>query len=301
MSNKPVIWEELTLDRALDLAEKRGIIIFPVATTEAHGNHLPLGTDTYTAEWIAEELSRITGLPVLSPTPIRAGTSPTFHYDLKGDPARGTLAIGHSTMHNLIKDILRSLWTAGFRKIIMVQGHGQEPNFQVITQEVATELRREGKPLFIAAATYWELAAETLRRELTTPFYHSGEEETSNILYVRPDLVRIDAATGKELKPLVAKTLLKRSITQDETETFQVFDIAQIIPVPPPGHRSTGGIGTTEQIKSASAEKGGKVLHRAVERYLDLVRDLEQYYAPAEVPGVDVRERPETPRFKVEY
>jgi len=299
--SKPVIYEELTLDQALDLAEQRGIIIFPAATTEAHGNHLPLGTDSFTAEWIALELSKRTGLPALVPTPIRAGASPTFHYDAKGDPLPGTLAVSHSTLQALLKDIVRGLWIAGFRKIIIIQGHGQQPNFQVITHEVATELRREGKPLFIAAATYWELAAETLRRELTTPFYHSGEEETSHILVARPDLVRLDKAVGKELKPLVDKTLLKRSITQDETETFQVFDIAQIIPIAEPGHRSSAGIGTTAAIQSASEEKGRKILNRAVERYLDLIRDLEQHYAPQEVPGVDVKERPAAPRFEVNY
>lgn len=298
---KPVIFEELTLDDAVDLAEKRSIIIFPVATTEPHGNHLPLGTDSFTAEWIALELSKRTGLPTLVPTPIRAGASPTFHYDSKGNPLPGTLAVGHATLQALIKDILRSLWSTGFRKVIIIQGHGQEPNFQVITHESATELRREGKSLFIAAATYWQLAAETLRKEITTPFYHAGEEETSNILLARPDLVEIDKAFGKELKPLIAKSLLKRSITQDETETFQVFDIAQIIPIADPGHLSSAGIGTTEAIRSASEEKGRKVLNRAVERYLDLIRDLELHYAPQEVPGIDVKERPTEPRFSVDY
>ncbi len=272
-----------------------------MATTEAHGNHLPLGTDSFTAKWIALELSRRTGLPTVVPTPIRAGASPTFHYDTHGDPLPGTFAIGHATLQALIRDIVRGLWSAGFRKVIFIQGHGQEPNFQVIAQEVATELRREGKAIFIAAATYWELAAETLRRELTTPFYHSGEEETSNILHVRPDLVRIDAAVGKDFKPLVASSLLKCSITQDESETFQVFDIAQVIPIPAPGHRSAGGIGTTEAIRSATAEKGRRVLTRAVERYLDLIRDLELHYAPSEVPGVDVKERPPKARFGVAY
>lgn len=297
----PVIYEELTLDQALDIADKRGIIIFPAATTEAHGAHLPLGTDSFTAEWIALELSKRTGLPTLVPTPIRAGASPTFHYDIKGDPLPGTLAVSHSTLQALLKDILRGLWSAGFRKIIIIQGHGQEPNFQVITHEVATELRREGKFLFIAAATYWQLAADTLRREISTPFYHSGEEETSNILLARPDLVRLDQAVGKELKPLIDKSLLKRSITQDETETFQVFDLAQIIPIADVGHKSLAGIGSTEAIRSASEEKGRVVLTRAVERYLDLIRDLEQYYAPREVPGVDVKERPAEPRFTVHY
>ncbi|WP_018607243.1 creatininase family protein [Uliginosibacterium gangwonense] len=299
--SKPILFEELTLDEAVEIAEKRGIIIFPVATTEAHGEHLPLATDTITAEWIALELSRRTGLPVLSPTPIRAGTSPTFHYDIKGDPIPGTLAISQQTMFLLIKDILRGLWATGFRKIIIVQGHGQEPNFQVITHETATELRREGKNLFIAAATYWELAVETLRRELNTPFYHSGEEETSNVLFARPDLVKLDKVNGKEFRPLVDKSLLKRSITQDSSETFQVFDIAQVLPIPNPGHLSRGGIGKTEEILTASANKGRKILERATERYLDLIRDLEENYAPQEVPGIDVRARPEEKRFRVEY
>jgi len=299
--SEAIIFESLTLDKAVDLAKSRGIIIFPVATTEAHGDHLPLGTDTYTAEWIAEELSRRSGLPVLSPTPIRAGTSPTFHYDLNGDPIPGTLAISHQTMFLLIKDILRGLWATGFRKIIIVQGHGQEPNFQVIAHETATELRREGKNLFIAAATYWELAAETLRRELQTPFYHSGEEETSNVLFVRPDLVKLDKVSGKTYRPLIDTSLLKRSITQDESETFQVFDIAQVLPIPLPGHLSRGGIGTTEEILTASAEKGRKILERATERYLDLIRELEERYAPQEVPGVDVRAYPASKRFSVDY
>lgn len=298
---QPVVYEDLTLDAALGLAERRGIIILPAATTEAHGNHLPLGTDTFTAEWIARELSARTGLPALIPTPIRAGTSPTFHYDVNGDPLPGTLAVGHETMHRLIKDIVRGLCSAGFRKVIIVQGHGQQPNFQVITHEVATELRREGKAIFIAAATYWELAAETLRRELSTPFWHAGEEETSNVLLARPDLVRIDAAEGKTLNPLIDKSLLKRSVTHDETETFGVMDVAQWIPIPPAGWRSAGGLGSIESIRSASAEKGRKVLERATERYLALIRDIETHYAPHEVPGIDVRERPAQPRFAVAY
>jgi len=64
----PILFEEQTLDAAVELAHRRGIVIFPVATTESHGDHLPLATDTITAEWIGLELSRRTGLPVLLPT-----------------------------------------------------------------------------------------------------------------------------------------------------------------------------------------------------------------------------------------
>ena len=298
---QPVCFEELTLDRAMALAETRGIVLLPAATTEGHGYHLPLATDTLIAEHIAAELSRITGLPALLPTPIRCGCSPTFHFDLAGDPLPGTLAVGHDTMHRLVKDICRGLWRAGFRKIIIIQGHGQEWNFQTIIHEVATELRREEKFLFIAGVTYWELCAETIRQTISTPFWHAGEHETSALLAVRPDLVRLDAATGETRVPLIDSGLIKKSVTQDDTESLAVQDVASWVPIPQPGEIHASGVGPTEAIRSASAEKGAAVLSRAIERYLALLRDLEQHYAPAEVPGVDVRHRPAQPRFEVTY
>ena len=51
----------------------------------------------------------------------------------------------------------------------------------------------------------------------------------------------------------------------------------------------------------SDSETGRKVLARALERYLDLIRDLETHYAPQEVPGIDVRARLPEPRFQVKY
>jgi creatinine amidohydrolase/Fe(II)-dependent formamide hydrolase-like protein len=298
---QPIRFEELTLDEAVSLAQTRGIMLVPAATTEGHGYHLPLATDTLVAEYITAELSRITQLPALLPTPIRCGCSPTFHYDLNGAPLVGTLAIGHDTMHHLVKDLCRGLWATGFRKVIFIQGHGQEWNFQTIAHEVATELRRENKPLFLAGITYWELCAETIRQTISAPFWHAGEHETSAVLAIRPDLVKMDAATGQVRVPLIDSTLIKKSVTQDDSEALAVQDVASWVPIPHPQEVHPSGVGTTEQIKSATANKGEKVLQRAIDLYLALVRDLELYYAPQEVPGVDVRERPPEPRFKVAY
>jgi creatinine amidohydrolase/Fe(II)-dependent formamide hydrolase-like protein len=298
---QPVRFEELTLDEAVSMAQTRGIMLVPAATTEGHGYHLPLATDTLVAEHITAELSRITQLPALLPTPIRCGCSPTFHYDLNGTPLVGTLAIGHDTMHHLVKDLCRGLWSTGFRKVIFIQGHGQEWNFQTIAHEVATELRRENKPLFMAGITYWELCAETIRQTISAPFWHAGEHETSAVLAIRPDLVKMDAATGQVRVPLIDSTLIKKSVAQDDSEALAVQDVASWVPIPHPHEVHPSGVGTTEQIKSATADKGKKVLDRAIDRYLALLRDLELYYAPQEVPGVDIRERPLEPRFKVTY
>ena len=301
MSNNAVFFEDLSIDKAQKIASERGIIIVPVATTEGHGNHLPLSTDTLVAEWFAEELSKITGLPALLPTPIRCGCSPTFHFDVNGDPMSGTLAVSHSTMHALLKDICRGLWMAGFRKIIFIQAHGQKWNMQTLVHELTTELRRENKPLFMAGATYWELCRETLEKEITAPFWHAGEWETSAVKFINGSLVDDDAILGETRIPLIDASLIKRSVCEDESEAFSVADVASWVNIPEVGEYHEYGVGSEEAIKSASAKKGGVVLKRALDKYLALIRDLEQYYAPQEVPGVDVRERPKAPRFKVDY
>lgn len=76
MSNEVIRYENLTLDEAKAIADNRGIILVPAATTEGHGNHLPLSTDTLIAEYLCSELSKITGLPALIPTRSAADAPP---------------------------------------------------------------------------------------------------------------------------------------------------------------------------------------------------------------------------------
>jgi len=294
-------FENLSLDKAVEYAKTRGIIIVPAATTEGHGYHTPLGTDTFIAEYIAGRLSEATGIPALLPSPIRCGCSPTFHFDMKGDPMVGTLAISHMTMQTYIKDLVRGLWSTGFRKIIFVQTHGQEWNFQTIVQEVATEMRREGKYVYMEGGTYWELCRKSLEKEIKAPFWHADEWETSAMLHICPELVRMDAIEGISRVPHIDKSLMKRSVCMDESEAFAVQDIASWVNIPEVGEIHDFGVAPREAILSATAEKGKKVLDVAYEKYLLLLRDLESYYLPEEVPGATQRNRPEKPIRVVNY
>ncbi len=90
-------------------------------------------------------------------------------------------------------------------------------------------------------------------------------------------------------------------MTQDATETFAVQDIASGVSIPEPGEIHDWGGRSTEQIASATANKGMKVLTRAVERYVALIRDLEMFYAPSEVPEWMCASDRSRPRFDVDY
>ena len=108
-------------------------------------------------------------------------------------------------------------------------------------------------------------------------------------------------AEGMTRVPHFDRRIMKRSVCMDESEAFAVQDVASWVNIPLPGELHGGGVGTKESIDTATGEKGRKVLQAAIDKYLILLRDLEQYYAPSEVPGIDVTERSEAPRFSVDY
>jgi creatinine amidohydrolase len=167
--------------------KKTNIIIVPVASTEAHGPHLPLMTDCIhgtdlarrTAQLLAQE-----GVDVVAGPTIPFGVTP----GLFAFP--GTIHLRNRTAIELIKDVCVSLDHHGFKKIILVLAHGG--NFATM-QVAAEELRNE-----IEADVYFATALkvmeshyeEILHSDRPTEEGHSGEGETSRVLAITPELVQ---------------------------------------------------------------------------------------------------------------
>ena len=99
----------------------------------------------------------------------------------------GTITVRVETLVNLLKDVCSSLHAHGFKRIILLNGHG--PNRQ-ITECASLDLRRDN--IYVAATTYWNLIPEELaqiREADPAGVGHAGEIETSLQLYLRPELV----------------------------------------------------------------------------------------------------------------
>ena len=153
--------------------------MLPVGSTEQHGPHLPLDTDTAIAVAVAQRAAAAVPAAVVAP-PLAIGAS--------GEHAgfAGTLSIGTEVLAAAIVEIVR---TAGpeFERVVVVNGHGG--NLDAVRSAVTT------------------CAAEGRSVQAWHPSHpggdaHAGRTETSVMLAIAPDRVRLDRVEAGETAPL---------------------------------------------------------------------------------------------------
>lgn len=152
------------------------VVVIPVGSTEQHGPHLPLATDTLVAEELAgRAIRRTEGLML----------GPSLTITASGEHAgfAGTLSIGTAAMTDVIIELVRSAsWAEG---VVLVNGHGG--NYTAVTQAVETltaERRR--------ALAWWPKWPK--RTDGGPADLHAGRIETSLMLAIDPGLVRLQLA-----------------------------------------------------------------------------------------------------------
>jgi creatinine amidohydrolase len=158
----------------------RSILVVPVGSTEQHGPHLPLGTDSDVAVALADRLA------AARPDVLVA---PALPYGSAGEHAAfpGTLSIGAAALELVVVELVRS--ADAFAGVVLVSGHGG--NAEPLAAAVAT-LRTEGRSVL-----GWS-------PRIPTGDAHAGRTETSLLLALAPGLVRPEAAEPGDLRPLAA-------------------------------------------------------------------------------------------------
>jgi creatinine amidohydrolase len=180
-------------------AAERAVALLPIAAIEQHGPHLAVSTDTALVTAVAERAeSQMVGDLVLCPT-LPFGSS---HHHLAFP---GTLSISHETYIHVLVDLVESLLQSGFRRIVVLNGHGGNvtPGKQALT--MLSHRHDDSLQPNIAFATYWELAGDAFHGAppLETPaLSHACEYETSMMLYLYPERVDLSQAQrAKRPKP----------------------------------------------------------------------------------------------------
>jgi mycofactocin precursor peptide peptidase len=177
---------DLTSPDVAVLAEGAAVLAVPLGSTEQHGPHLPLSTDTDLAVALCEQLALRRDVVVAPPVP----------YGSSGEHGgfAGTLSIGHAALELVLIELCRSA-TDTFARVLLVSGHGG--NVEPVRRAVET-LRGEGREVFSFFPS-WDGEP------------HAGRVETAVQLALRPELVLTARAESGDLRPIGELMPLLRS------------------------------------------------------------------------------------------
>jgi len=220
--------EELSTTALDALDRERTVVILTVSPLEEHGPHLPLGVDAYTARHFANEIaSRL----VATRPGFQAVLAPTLHIGSFTFDAPGTVTVRQRVVRDAVVDYGHSLTRAGFRHIIISNGHAGPTHLAALEEACAIVGRRAGVTMAsLSGHLTWSFRSgrfldqveaqlgrvlSDAERRAFSEDAHAGWWETSMMLMLRPDLVdeawrTLPSATYSMPERLVPDYPLKR-------------------------------------------------------------------------------------------
>ena len=258
-----VRWQALRRQDVRAAAEQGAVVIQPIGTVEQHGDHLPLDTDSFTAEVVALRGARATPFPVLVTPTVWWGVS---EYWMEFG---GTLAPRPEVLVDLLSEIVGSIGRNGFSRVLLLNGHAGNA-----AAMHATTVRMLRSGVRVVGMNYWSLAREVLReKSVADPgvIGHAGEVETSLQLALRPDAVRRDLMPSDP-----ATTAFPRSVWPAEW--------AEIV-VQPPDPMAESPTGVCGVPAAARAELGAEMLEIAAARLVEFLRVFRELPPRQPLPG----------------
>jgi len=182
-----VKWEELTApDFAAAIRQAKGACLLPFGILEKHGQHLPLGTDLLNVRYASLHAAEQDYALVF----------PEYYFgqifEAKHEP--GTIAYSRGLQLQLLQETTDEMARNGCKKIIIVNGHGGNEHLLPFFAQSLLEKPHD--------YVVYVLDGERSRtggpaKKSIGVDYHAGENETSNTLISRPDLVHLDRAANE--------------------------------------------------------------------------------------------------------
>src|SRR5262245_59782728 len=251
-------WAEMTWQDFSAPDVGRWVAVLPVAATEQHGPHLPLGVDAIIGR---AYLARVRPLiPEALPVPILPLQD--IGVSLEHEAFPGTLTITAATVIKAWTEIGDSVARAGVRKLVIVTSHGGNvPTIDI----VARELRVRQNMLVVTCAWqnfgYPDGLFEASER---THGIHAGAIETSIVLAAAQDLVRMEKApVATSVTVELEKTSRWLRLSRPAGFGWMAQDL----------HRS-GAVGDATQ---ATAERGEAALAHGAKAFVELLADVDRF------------------------
>lgn len=186
LKEREILWAERTREEIAALAGRGAVVLIPIGSTEQHGHHLPLNTDCRTAEYVARAAARAAVDPPALVTPTVAVALSPHHMAFPG-----TITLRLETFLRVLGEMCECITAHGFERILLVNGHGGNADaVGAAALELRSRLDRQ-----IRAVTWFSLcrsAMDAVREGPAESIGHSGELETSVMLAIDPDAVRLE-------------------------------------------------------------------------------------------------------------
>ena len=185
-------WDELTASEWPKALEKSAqTCILPIGILEKHGPHVPIGSDLIQVrEWSARATKKE-----------YAVVFPDYFYGQINEAKQqyGTFALPSRVVWDLLEATCDEIGRNGFKKIVIVNGHGGNPELIRYFIQTRLEKRRNYAVFFFVPGSdsVYQKKLAALHKSDPAGDQHAGERETSSVLYLRPDLVKMDSANNE--------------------------------------------------------------------------------------------------------
>lgn len=174
----------LTKDEFATAIQAGRWILLPFGAVEQHGPHLPLGTDLFYAEHICSAVAeRINGL-----------VAPALPYGvcrtMRNFP--GTISLTPATLEAVVREVIAEYVRHGGRKFALITGHAEPAQMEAMREAVLPLVNADPDLVVLAIGPYDFLDPIRQGADLVGQDGHAGSIETSEMLVVAEDLVRMD-------------------------------------------------------------------------------------------------------------
>ncbi|SHM97445.1 creatininase family protein [Mucilaginibacter sp. OK098] len=185
----PARWDELVASdfpKALEKSSKTCIL--PIGILEKHGPHSPIGTDLiHVREWAAHAVK--SEYAVVFPDYFYGQINEARHQP-------GTFSLPSDVIYKLLEATCDEIARNGFDKIVILNGHGGNPEFLHFFMQSLLN-KRHNYAVYLYSPEYdkdFEVAYRKMHKSPMDGDEHAGESETATLMYYRPDLMRMDRA-----------------------------------------------------------------------------------------------------------
>jgi creatinine amidohydrolase len=258
MSNPTkVFWHDHTQSELAKILPGLEVALVPTGSTEIHGPHLGVGNDILSCTKVAEEAAKALYPKAIVANALWLGVAP--HNMTSQFP--GTITLTAQTYMQVLQEVVESLLKHGVRRVVFINGHGgnEAPNITAC-REIREQLHyKHGVDMEVGTLSYWQgIPAQTwddvVEVEPERRIGHGGEAETSILLSVAPQAVRMDLAQAPDTRKRPTAPFF-RAWYQDEYS--------------PDGH--------SDDARVASKEKGDRLVGAAVKGVVAALESFIDY------------------------